>query len=458
MLNFLKRPLNTFFSWLAQVTAVDVGKPDDGLVPMSAGTDVDKDWRTLLQEFSDALDAWRKNPIARRIVNIVTAYVVGGDGIRLKAPDYETFDRFLQQFINHPKNHLMLRQSDWCDELTRSGEIFPVLFTNPVDGMSYVRMVPASKIKDIDWKEGDYETELRYYEDTGSLEDDKIWYSPHAPEARPKDNGDPPPVMLHYAINRPVGAIRGESDLAPILPWLKRYSRWLEDRVRLNAAIRAFLWIVKVPSNMVKEKEEQYRKPPSPGSVIIADKESEEWEAVTPSIKAADASHDGRAIRWMVVAGGPGIGLHDIGEAATSNLATAKAMSEQRRRFLRRRQAYFSFILADLAVQAWNRAVALDLQRGRIVTPEIVEVQTPDVAPEDNVTLAEAAREMAGAMKDLRETLGPSEQFRRLVLKMVLKFAGETITEEQFEGIVSEEPPAHDDDQGDDSGLISIPA
>jgi hypothetical protein len=43
--------------------------------------------------------------------------------------------------------------------------------------------------------------------------------------------------MLHYAVNRPVGAVRGESDLAPILPWLRRYNRWLEDRVRLNAAI-----------------------------------------------------------------------------------------------------------------------------------------------------------------------------------------------------------------------------
>jgi hypothetical protein len=41
-------------------------------------------------------------------------------------------------------------------------------------------------------------------------------------------------VMLHYAINRPVGAVRGESDLAPLLRWLSRYAAWLEDRARLN--------------------------------------------------------------------------------------------------------------------------------------------------------------------------------------------------------------------------------
>ena len=40
--------------------------------------------------------------------------------------------------------------------------------------------------------------------------------------------------MLHYAVNRPIGAVRGEGDLTPILPWAKRYSEWLKDRVRLN--------------------------------------------------------------------------------------------------------------------------------------------------------------------------------------------------------------------------------
>ena len=38
--------------------------------------------------------------------------------------------------------------------------------------------------------------------------------------------------VVRDQLNRPVGCLRGESDLAPVLPWLRRYSRWLEDRVR----------------------------------------------------------------------------------------------------------------------------------------------------------------------------------------------------------------------------------
>ncbi len=51
--------------------------------------------------------------------------------------------------------------------------------------------------------------------------------------------------MLHYAINRPVGALRGESDLAPLLRWLSRYAAWLEDRARLNRFRTAFLYVVR---------------------------------------------------------------------------------------------------------------------------------------------------------------------------------------------------------------------
>ena len=93
----------------------------------------------------------------------------------------------------------------------------------------------------------------------------------------------------------------------------------------------------------------------------MVDKDGEEWQPVTPSLQAHDASADGRAIRWMVVAGGPGVGLTDLGEAEDANLATARAMGEQRSRFMRARQAYFAYILAQVALTAYNRAVRLGL-------------------------------------------------------------------------------------------------
>ena len=39
--------------------------------------------------------------------------------------------------------------------------------------------------------------------------------------------------MRHFAINRLVGTTRGQSDLEPILKWLRRYRDWLVDRVAI---------------------------------------------------------------------------------------------------------------------------------------------------------------------------------------------------------------------------------
>lgn len=427
-----------FVAWLAKVTAVDVGKENDGMIrqidlDVSRGP-ADKSWGELHAEFQSALEAWRNNPLARRLIGLITSYVAG-DGIDVRS-SYGPLNKFVGRLWSHPENNIKLRQGDWCDELARSGELFLILFPT-ADGLHYVRAMPASQIESIDWMPGDYEAELVYHEvPDGPGEDGRVWYSPRAIQSKVVAGQAMTPVMLHFAINRPVGATRGESDLAPILVWMRRYSRWLEDRVRLNAAVRSFLWIVKVKSQFVESKAAQYRQPPEPGSVMVIDEASENWEAVAPDLRASDAKDDGRAIRSMVVAGGPGTGLVDIGEAETSNLATAKEMSEQRRRFLRRRQTYFGFVLSTLTVVAWNRAQEAGLVRGRAVTNSDVIMDFPDISVQDNKELADAAQAITASLAELRNVFAPSSAMKRMALRLYLKFAGEAITEADFEEIV----------------------
>lgn len=441
--------LQRFVVWLARVAAVEVGREGegrgDGLLPArTAGTELDKSWPALQQELAGALGAWRENPLARRVIGLVTAYVVG-DGIRL-ASDYGPLSRFLERFAAHPQNHLLLRQPAWCDELARAGELFVTLHTNPADGMSYARALPAACIDRVEWRPGDYEAELRFHEEVDREDPDyanggRWWLNPEHPDADRVDAdqvgaaGRPGPVMLHFAVNRPVGCVRGESDLAPALPWLKRYSRWLEDRARLNSALRAFVWVVKVPGRLVREKMEQYRQPPEPGSVIVADKDGDDWQALAPPVHAADAEADGRALRWMVVAAGPGIGLSDLGEADTSNLATARAMGELRVRFMAARQAYFGWALARVAVAAYNRAVRLGRVRGRECDTAAVRVGLPDISPADNADLGAAAQAVAGALAQVGAAGVGGTAFRRLMLRTVLKFAGEALSDRELETI-----------------------
>src|SRR5690606_16879622 len=120
-----------------------------------------------------------------------------------------------------------------CDELTRAGDLFPLLFRNTGDGMSYLRFVTKDQIGEIVTAANDWEQEVAFIE-RGTVTQRRTWRGVSHPQA-----GRAQAVMLHYAVNRPVGALLGESDLATMLPWLMRYTRMLEDRVRLNWAVRA---------------------------------------------------------------------------------------------------------------------------------------------------------------------------------------------------------------------------
>lgn len=411
------------------VSAIPVGHAEDGLT-LHAGSAHDKPWAEWVREFEDARDAWRKHPLARRLVGLTTAYVVG-PGITLQS-DEPSLARFLQTFW--ARNRLALRVEEWCDELARSGELFLVLFTDPHTGYSSVRAVPACVIEEVDVDPEDYERERRYRERRGPGEGDVWWIGlGHADAALPAT-----PLMLHYAVNRAVGAVRGESDLAPILPWLRRYSRWLEDRVRLNAAMRSFLWIVHAPGRLRGTLEERYRTPPDAGSVIIAEQGAEEWQAVTPNLHAADAEKDGRALRWMIAAGGPGTGLLDLGEGEDANLATGQAMAELRRRFLRRRQAYLAWMLADLALHGYARWAAVTGYRGPVMSEADVTVVMPDISPEDNQELATAAERLASSLQTLADLVGDGPAYRRMALRLFGKFVGEPLSAQESETILQE--------------------
>jgi hypothetical protein len=315
----------------------------------------DYDPGTVQQIYTDALEAWRKNPVAWRIIAITTDYVVG-DHFAVSSRN-QRLNRFIREFWNHPKNRLALRLDSMCDELSRAGDLFVLLFRNPQDGNSYIRFITKDRIQKIVSAENDWETELAYYE-TGSYSlrsevgAPKMWLSPDHPEAPYADA-----IMLHYAINRPIGALLGESDLTTLLTWLLRYSRLVEDRVRLHWAARSFLWDVTVPAAAVRAKAEQYRQPPDSGSIIVHD-EAESWKAVNPNLAAADARHDMQAVRAMIDAGS-GFPPHWRGDAGDISLATAQAMAGPTERHLVRRQSYFKFVISDILYHAYLRAAEI---------------------------------------------------------------------------------------------------
>ena len=110
---------------------------------------------------ADALEAWRVNPLARRVVELTSQYVVGG-GLGVEAKHKKT-NEFLREFWKHRLNKMSVRVFEWCDELSRSGELFIIVSTDAA-GMSYVRAVPAADIQEIVTEDNDLEQEVAIFE------------------------------------------------------------------------------------------------------------------------------------------------------------------------------------------------------------------------------------------------------------------------------------------------------
>ncbi|MFC1879834.1 hypothetical protein ACFLZW_07975 [Chloroflexota bacterium] len=157
---------------LAAVTAIVNDSPGWGSL---SGRPHDYDSARMQEIYADALEAWRKNPIAWRIIAITTDYVVG-DEFTIESPN-RSLNKFINLFWSHRKNQMDLRIAAMCDELSRSGDLFVLLFRNPQDGMSYIRFVTKDRITKIETAENDWETELAYHEIAQSGEEPRIWLS-----------------------------------------------------------------------------------------------------------------------------------------------------------------------------------------------------------------------------------------------------------------------------------------
>ena len=101
-----------------------------------------------------ALDAWRTNPLARRIIEITSQYVIGGTvSINSKS---KKVNSFINEFWSHRLNKMDTRIFEMCDELSRTGNLFLLISTDP-GGMSYIRIIPTANIDSITARENDIE-------------------------------------------------------------------------------------------------------------------------------------------------------------------------------------------------------------------------------------------------------------------------------------------------------------
>ncbi len=344
-----------------------VAAEDSGYRQVSGATETRDDplWdqQRLLRE---VYEAYVTNPLAYTVIDVQANFVLGG-GVRIACAS-PAVQKAVDAFWQHPDNAMDTRVYSLYTELALYGEQFVRVFTDPLTGEVRLRQLDPLLIDQIETATEDIEQVLRYRV-RGVGQDPGYWIA--AAE------------MEHFTINRVSNALRGRSDLAPLLPWLQRYRDWLVDRARINRLKGSFIYDVTVRGatrNDLLAKMAAYAQPPAPGTVVFHN-EAETWQPVQPSIGADDVAADGRALKLMIAAGA-GLPEHYLAEGGHVNRATAAEMGLPTLRRFQRRQELFGRYLRRLvarAIQAKQDAGALAMDVDAAFRVVFQEVQ-PDIA------------------------------------------------------------------------------
>jgi hypothetical protein len=359
-----------------------------------AGARTDRDlppaqWRALLEE---AYLAYCTNPLAYAIVEMGVNFILGG-GVRLEAAGPPA-QRVLDRFWEDPQNHMAERVYMLATELALYGELFVRFFTDPPSGRTVIRTIDPLRITAIETHPEDLERHLRYQLDAAT------WIDALEVEC--------------FQVNRVSNALRGRSDLATVLPWLRRYKEWLTDRVRVNRFKSAFVYDVTIQgatAATLQARRAEWAEPPEPGTVIFHN-ESESWTAVQPRIDADDVRADGHALKLMIAAGA-GLPEHYLGEGGNVNRATAAEMGLPTMKRFQRRQEYFRHVLRRIARRVLeNAALAGQLSARQAARPVTVVFEELQEGDRSELAAAMQAFSQALATATERGWLAPAEARR----------------------------------------------
>lgn len=281
------------------------------------------EWRLQTRRYvlSNCHAAADRNPIAKRAIGYMSSFVVG-DGFNLicKNPDVE---ELLEDFIDDPDNAIREYERQALKDLLTDGELFIRSFmgSGVSAGMTVVVPIRPWEIQYIHTERQFIRRRIYYRWQPYTL------HNPDDPEPgqifAPEDI--PAAEMLHVAINRRSYELRGRPELYAVLPWLKAYKDWLENRARQNYWRGALLWWVKIKGapGIIAQKVAQYQRPPAPGSVAVTS-DNEEWSALNAPVSADDAAEDGRQIKLMTAVGF-GLPEYFLGDGSNANLASSKS-------------------------------------------------------------------------------------------------------------------------------------
>jgi hypothetical protein len=229
--------------------------------------------------------AYERNPIAKAGVDYTGSFVVGRGMIRTYRN--QAVKKIIEAFCESPDNPVDELEKSLITDIQQDGELFLRFF----EDAGTVAMVPQRP-----WECTAIDTAPGFFRRV------KSYTFKH--ESEPSEEVDAADI-IHVAVNRRSYELRGRPDLFVILPWLKAYKDWLEDRARQNYWRNALLFFLAVETNnsaVIANVAQRWKQPPAPGSVAV-ESSKVSLNAVSNPTGAGEVGEDGRAMKLMAAMG-----------------------------------------------------------------------------------------------------------------------------------------------------------
>lgn len=360
--------------------------------------------------FQIAAHLYRRNAIAHRIIEVIKAFVVG-EGIVIQAKDPEV-DQIIRKFWKDRRNNFRRYLRPRVVSLSLYGESLWPAYVNEVDGSVILGSSYPGIIKDvIPNYRNNFEAEIVKTKEGRDAKNEVV---PEQDLEVIKVNGDPGDAsflkydgeVFFYTINSPMDNLRGLSDLYSIADWLDVYDQFMFNRAERQAYMNTFLWDItlqgatqaeidrKLATMILREKKQRS------GRLYIHN-EKEARQAISPDMRADDATRDAEAFMQMIM-GGTGLSSQAFGDPGGGGRTASGDVNEWVFKTLSDRQFTFRDILLDMFDFVLDQAELHGELKGK--HDRVMSIFMPKISIRDLQRLTQALRNVGNFTNQVMKT------------------------------------------------------
>lgn len=349
---------------------------------------------------------WERNPLANRLIELVTAYLLG-EGVWLTCRN-DDGAAVLRRFWTDPINRLQVD----LEAMVREGELYGEqcypAFVNEMNGAVRLGYLDPSLIETVVMDPDnpklpigvvtvrDKKGNPRRYRIV-IAGDEQALFSARTRRIRETFADGP---CFYKRSNNLLGGKRGRSALLSSMDWLDGYDEFLFGELDRARDLRTFLWDVTLTGATAEDVKKRAAEiaPPEPRSVRVHN-DSETWEAKTAELQATDSSEAARLFRTHVL-GGQTIPEHWFGAGGDVNRATAGEMGEPTLKVLTLKQRGWKYFLEEMGRWVLQQAADAGQLAGYDPTADdwMPEAQFPELTAKDTTRYAAALQQITASV------------------------------------------------------------